>query len=118
MGMPAGTSSGQPGFPQCLLVSRQVFGTPIRAKNVLEIRNTQRWIETLQPDHRLMCFVGLPGHYITCGADTHAAWKSGLSCIAVAAHKRALSQPRRFSNLVRCARKPAVGFGMGVTVTA
>jgi hypothetical protein len=39
---PAGMSFGQPSFPQSLLVSRQIFTTSIRAKNVFEIRNTQR----------------------------------------------------------------------------
>jgi hypothetical protein len=43
-GMPVGMSFGQPGFPQSLLVSRQVFSTSIRAKHVFEIRNTQRGI--------------------------------------------------------------------------
>ena len=40
----AGMSIGQPSFPQSLLISSQVFGSPIRAKNVVEIRNTQRGI--------------------------------------------------------------------------
>jgi hypothetical protein len=35
--MPVGMSFGQPSFPQSLLVSRQVFGTSIGAKNVVEI---------------------------------------------------------------------------------
>src|ERR1700739_4826007 len=65
-------SFGQPSSPQSLLVSRQVFGTSIRAKNVLEIRNTKRRIEPLQPDHRLMCFLGPSGHCMDRGADTHA----------------------------------------------
>jgi hypothetical protein len=43
-GMPVGMSFGQPGFPQSLLVSRQVFSTSIGAKHVFEIRNTQRGI--------------------------------------------------------------------------
>lgn len=42
--MPAGMSFGQPGFPQCLSVSCQVFSTSIRAKHVVEIRNTQHRI--------------------------------------------------------------------------
>jgi hypothetical protein len=42
VGMPVGTSFGQPSFLQSLLVSRQVFSTSIRAKNVFEFRNTQR----------------------------------------------------------------------------
>ena len=44
VGMPVGTSFGQPSFLQSLLVSRQVFSTSIRAKNVFEFRNTQRGI--------------------------------------------------------------------------
>src|ERR1700753_918771 len=38
-------------------------------------------------------------------------------CIILAEFERALSQPRRFRNLVRCARKPAVRFGVSVAVT-
>jgi hypothetical protein len=39
-----GSSFWQPGFPQSLLVQRQIFSAPIRAKHVFEIRNTQRGI--------------------------------------------------------------------------
>jgi hypothetical protein len=44
VGMPVGMSFGQPGFPQSLLVARQVFSTSIGAKHVVEIRNSQRGI--------------------------------------------------------------------------
>ena len=33
-------SFGQPGLPQSFFVSREVFGTPIRAQHVFEIGNT------------------------------------------------------------------------------
>jgi hypothetical protein len=39
-----GLSFWQSGFPQSLLVQRQIFSAPIRAKHVFEIRNTQRGI--------------------------------------------------------------------------
>src|ERR1700758_3179040 len=38
-------------------------------------------------------------------------------CVIFAEINGPLSQPRRFSKLVRCARRPAVRFGMGVAVT-
>src|SRR5260370_35525990 len=63
-------SFGQPGLPQSFLVSREVFGMPIRANHVFETGNTQRGIELPQPSHCLMCFVQPSRHCIASGVDT------------------------------------------------
>jgi hypothetical protein len=55
------SSFGQPGLPQSFLVSREVFGIPIRAQHVFEIGNAQCGIELPQPYHRFLCLVQPPG---------------------------------------------------------
>ena len=64
------SSFGKPGLPQSFLVSREVFGIPIRAQHVFEIGNAQRGIELPQPYHRFLCLHQPPGERIACSVDT------------------------------------------------
>jgi hypothetical protein len=63
-------SFGQPGFSQSFFVSREVFGTPIRAHHVFESGNSQRGIQLPQPSHCLVCLLRPPGHCVACCGDT------------------------------------------------
>src|SRR5262249_46057539 len=76
-GMPTRISLRQPGFPQSLLVSREVF-QPAKRDHTPEIGNPERWIDLAEPRRGLLCWIESPGEGMACCCHARRVSRSWL----------------------------------------